>query len=169
MQLEPLAVEHAVRCRNRHAALFREFDRVANQVEENLAQANIQISIRRVPPASPTREPRPGDKFQFGRRIRGGAKRILVSIWMRSRNSEVRSRRGPDSARNHFGRPAPRSLEFEGNRALNQHEKMIADTRKTVAKELKLKVKMIDGPVTWSNCRTSSPSSRSWRPGRTPA
>ena len=40
-------------------------------------------------------------------------------------------------------------LEFEGKRALNQHEKMIADTRKTVSKELKLKVKMIDGPVTW--------------------
>ncbi len=41
-------------------------------------------------------------------------------------------------------------LEFEGKRALNQHEKMIADTRKNVGKELKLKVKMVDGPVTWS-------------------
>jgi hypothetical protein len=41
-------------------------------------------------------------------------------------------------------------LEFEGKLALNQHEKMIAETRKTVDKELKLKVKMIDGPVTWS-------------------
>ncbi len=41
-------------------------------------------------------------------------------------------------------------LEFEGKRALNQHGKMIADTRKTVSKELKLKVKMIDGPVTRS-------------------
>ncbi len=40
-------------------------------------------------------------------------------------------------------------LEFEGKLALNQHEKMIADTRKTVSKELKLKVKIIDGPVTW--------------------
>ncbi len=41
-------------------------------------------------------------------------------------------------------------LEFEGKRALNQHEKFIADTRAAVGKELKLKVKMIDGPVTWS-------------------
>ncbi len=41
-------------------------------------------------------------------------------------------------------------LEFEGKLALNQHEKMIAETRKTVGKELKLKVKMIDGPVTRS-------------------
>ncbi len=41
-------------------------------------------------------------------------------------------------------------LEFEGKRALNQHEKMIADTRTAVSKELKLKVKVVDGPVTWS-------------------
>ncbi len=41
-------------------------------------------------------------------------------------------------------------LEFEGKRALIQHEKMIADTRTAVGKELKLKVKVVDGPVTWS-------------------
>jgi len=41
-------------------------------------------------------------------------------------------------------------LEFEGKRALNQHEKMIADARTAVTKELKLKVKVVDGPVTWS-------------------
>ena len=41
-------------------------------------------------------------------------------------------------------------LEFEGKRALNQHEKMIAGTRTAVGKELKLKVKVVDGPVTWS-------------------
>jgi hypothetical protein len=41
-------------------------------------------------------------------------------------------------------------LEFEGKQALNQHEKMIADTRTAVGKELKLKVKVVDGPVTWS-------------------
>jgi len=41
-------------------------------------------------------------------------------------------------------------LEFEGKRALNQHEKMIADTRTAVSKELKMKVKVVDGPVTWS-------------------
>ncbi len=41
-------------------------------------------------------------------------------------------------------------LEFEGKRALNQHEKMIADTRTAISKELKLKVKVADGPVTWS-------------------
>ena len=41
-------------------------------------------------------------------------------------------------------------LEFEGKQALNQHEKMIADTRTAVSKELKLKVKVVDGPVTWS-------------------
>ncbi len=41
-------------------------------------------------------------------------------------------------------------LEFEGKRALKQHEKMIADTRTAVGKELKLKVKVVDGPVTWS-------------------
>jgi hypothetical protein len=40
-------------------------------------------------------------------------------------------------------------LEFEGKRALNQHEKMIADTRTAVSKELKAKVKVVDGPVTW--------------------
>ena len=38
-------------------------------------------------------------------------------------------------------------LEFEGKRALNEHEKMIADTRKIVGKELKMKVKVIDGPA----------------------
>jgi hypothetical protein len=41
-------------------------------------------------------------------------------------------------------------LEFDGKRALNQHEKMIADTRTAVSKELKLKVQVVDGPVTWS-------------------
>jgi hypothetical protein len=41
-------------------------------------------------------------------------------------------------------------LEFEGKRALNEHEKMIADTRTAVGKELKLEVKVVDGPVTWS-------------------
>ena len=41
-------------------------------------------------------------------------------------------------------------LEFEGKRALNQHEKFIADTRTALSKELKLKVKVVDGPVTWS-------------------
>ncbi len=41
-------------------------------------------------------------------------------------------------------------LEFEGKRALNQHEKMIADTRAAFIKELKMKVKVVDGPVTWS-------------------
>jgi len=41
-------------------------------------------------------------------------------------------------------------LEFEGKRALNQHEKFIADTRTALNKELKLKVKVVDGPVTWS-------------------
>ena len=41
-------------------------------------------------------------------------------------------------------------LEFEGKRALNAHEKMIADTRKAVVKELKMKVKAVNGPVTWS-------------------
>jgi hypothetical protein len=41
-------------------------------------------------------------------------------------------------------------LEFDGKRALNQHEKMIAETRKNVIRELKLKVKTVDGPVTWS-------------------
>jgi len=41
-------------------------------------------------------------------------------------------------------------LEFEGKLALNKHEKMIAGTRTAVGKELKLKVKVVDGPVTWS-------------------
>ena len=41
-------------------------------------------------------------------------------------------------------------LEFEGKRALNEHEKKLADTRKTVGKELKMKIKVVDGPVTWS-------------------
>ncbi len=41
-------------------------------------------------------------------------------------------------------------FEFEGKRALNQHVKRLADTRKNVIKELKLKVKRADGPVTWS-------------------
>ncbi len=40
--------------------------------------------------------------------------------------------------------------EFDGKRALNQHEKMIADKRTAVGKELKLKMKVVDGPVTWS-------------------
>jgi len=41
-------------------------------------------------------------------------------------------------------------LEFEGKRALNEHEKKLADTRTTVGKALKMKVKVVDGPVTWS-------------------
>ena len=41
-------------------------------------------------------------------------------------------------------------LEFEGKLALNKHEKMIAGTRTAVGKELKLKVQVVDGPVTWS-------------------
>ena len=41
-------------------------------------------------------------------------------------------------------------FEFEGKRALNQHVKMLADTRAAVRKELKLKVKVSEGPVTWS-------------------
>jgi hypothetical protein len=41
-------------------------------------------------------------------------------------------------------------LEFEGKRALNEHEKKLADTRTTVGKELKMKIKVVDGPVTWS-------------------
>ncbi len=41
-------------------------------------------------------------------------------------------------------------LEFEGKRALNEHEKELADTRTTVGKELKMKIKVVDGPVTWS-------------------
>ena len=41
-------------------------------------------------------------------------------------------------------------FEFEGKRALNQHVKMLADTRTAVRKELKLKVKVFEGPVTWS-------------------
>ncbi len=52
----------------------------------------------------PTREPRPGDKFQFGRRIRGWAKRILVSFripapgWRtrRPRSRSIRARHGED-------------------------------------------------------------------------
>ena len=40
-------------------------------------------------------------------------------------------------------------LEFEGKRALNEHEKKLADTRTTVGKELKMKIKVVDGPVTW--------------------
>ncbi len=41
-------------------------------------------------------------------------------------------------------------LEFEGKRALNQHEKFIADRRAAVGKELKLRITVVDGPVTWS-------------------
>jgi len=41
-------------------------------------------------------------------------------------------------------------LEFEGKRALNEHEKMIANTRTAFIKELKMKVKVVDGPVKWS-------------------
>ena len=41
-------------------------------------------------------------------------------------------------------------LEFEGKRALNEHEKKLADTRTTVGKELKMKIKVVDGLVTWS-------------------
>ncbi len=41
-------------------------------------------------------------------------------------------------------------LEFEGKLALNKHVKMIADTRTAVVKELKLKVKVVEGLVTWS-------------------
>ena len=41
-------------------------------------------------------------------------------------------------------------LEFDGKRALNDHEKMIADKRAAIGKELKLKMKVVDGPVTWS-------------------
>ncbi len=41
-------------------------------------------------------------------------------------------------------------LEFEGKRALDQHEKFIADTRTAISKELKLRVKVVDGPVKWS-------------------
>lgn len=40
-------------------------------------------------------------------------------------------------------------LEFDGKRALNAHEKILAETRKAVGKELKMKVKVVDGPVTW--------------------
>ncbi len=40
-------------------------------------------------------------------------------------------------------------LEFEGKRALNEHEKKLADTRTAVGKELKMKIKVVDGPVTW--------------------
>ena len=41
-------------------------------------------------------------------------------------------------------------LEFEGKRALNEHEKKFADTRTAVGKELKMQIKVVDGPVTWS-------------------
>ncbi len=41
-------------------------------------------------------------------------------------------------------------LEFAGKRALNEHEKILAGTRKDVSKELKMKLKVVDGPVTWS-------------------
>ncbi len=40
-------------------------------------------------------------------------------------------------------------LEFEGKRALNEHEKKLAGTRAAVGKELKMKIKVVDGPVTW--------------------
>jgi hypothetical protein len=70
-------------------------------------------------------------------------KKVLVPIYKDSPATSIKQiQTGPNSGL--------MILEFEGKRALNQHEKMIADTRKTVGKELKLKVRMIDGPVTWS-------------------
>ena len=41
-------------------------------------------------------------------------------------------------------------LEFEGKRALNEHEKKLSSIRTAIGKELKMKIKVVDGPVTWS-------------------
>ncbi len=70
-------------------------------------------------------------------------KKVLVPIYKDSPATSIKQiQTGPNSGL--------MILELEGNRAMNQHEKMIADTRKAVSKELKLKVKMIEGSVTWS-------------------
>ncbi len=41
-------------------------------------------------------------------------------------------------------------LQFENKRALNQHEKLVGGMRKTVGKDLKMKMTVHDGPVKWS-------------------
>ena len=70
-------------------------------------------------------------------------RKVLVPVFKDSPASSIKQiQTGPNSGM--------MILEFGGKRALNQHEKMIAGTRATVGKELKLKVKVVDGPVTWS-------------------
>jgi hypothetical protein len=70
-------------------------------------------------------------------------KKVLVPVYKDSPATSIKQiQTGPNSG--------IMILEFEGKRALTQHEKMIADTRTAVGKELKLKVKLVDGPVTWS-------------------
>jgi hypothetical protein len=69
-------------------------------------------------------------------------KKVLVPVYKDSPATSIKQiQTGPNSGLI--------ILEFEGKRALNQHEKMIADTRTAVSKELKAKVKVVDGPVTW--------------------
>ncbi len=41
-------------------------------------------------------------------------------------------------------------LEFEGKRALNEHEKKFSSIRTAIGKELKMKINVVDAPVTWS-------------------
>ncbi len=70
-------------------------------------------------------------------------KKVLVPVYKDSPATSIKQiQTGPNSGL--------LILEFEGKLALNQHEKMIADTRTALSKELKLKVKVVDGPVKWS-------------------
>ena len=70
-------------------------------------------------------------------------KKVLVPVYKDSLATSIKQIQiGPNSGL--------MILEFDGKLALNQHEKLIADTRTTFIKELKMKVKMIEGPVTWS-------------------
>jgi hypothetical protein len=70
-------------------------------------------------------------------------KKILVPVYKDSLATSIKQiQTGPNSGL--------MILEFDGKRALNEHEKMIANTRTAFIKELKMKVKVVDGPVKWS-------------------
>ena len=70
-------------------------------------------------------------------------KKVLVPVYKDSLATSIKQiQTGPNSGL--------MILEFEGKLALNKHVKLIADTRTAVVKELKLKVKVVEGPVTWS-------------------
>ncbi len=70
-------------------------------------------------------------------------KKVLVPVYKDSPATSIKQiQTGPNSGL--------MILEFDGKRALNDHEKMIANTRTAFIKELKMKVKVVDGPVKWS-------------------